>query len=336
MIRKIQEQTLAFNNDISAIESQNSNVDIKNVLLIIKDKIIDDTKKCYETDNFELRETLKANLIRYYNLLYFYQAKLKGAENAFTLDEEIEQLPNMYLVDQLPEKFEIDGELIRDIDLTNGLTNEQAIELLKWTVNNTRENLNLEEQRRLGKPGDVYGNSCLGGACGLSQFSTLYPLRQLGLEVTINNIGEVNGGRHAYGTVVIPINNGDQTIKKRFLLDCSYRQFFTIPLNVVSRYFICPPFAGFYVCQDEELIEFSKELLKNGFVEANLENMQKYLKPFFARSLLIEDFNKLDEKFSQIDINEILLQRQTEFDYTEEDFEKWGLNTKFTLGGKKI
>lgn len=333
MIGEIKKQVEFFSNDISSIEKQN--LDIYLLLVNIKKKIKENTRKYFVTDNLELQETLKTDLIRYYNLLYYYQAKLNGLNRAYLLDEEIEQLPQIYLVEQLPKRFEIDKDLLSEINVVEGLTMEQAMELLKWSVNNTRNNLNLEEEKRTGMLGNVYGNSSLGGTCGFSQFSTLYPLQQLGLEVTINNVGDACGVRHAYGTVVIPIRINDKIVKKRFLLDCTYRQFFTVPFNVAARYLSHSPSVGFFVSQDKEQVLFAKELLENGFVEASLENMEKYLKPFFSSSISLDNISEIDKKFNEINIFEVLDKKQTEFDYTEEEFVQWGFNLSFPEERKK-
>lgn len=327
MIDKIQKQILIFKNNIEKMEKNSDNV--ASIITMIKEKIKEITKKYFETEDIKLRETLKNDLINYYNLLYYYQAKIDGLERAYLLDDELERLSNIYMVEQLPEKFELNEELLREIDVSEGLTIEQALELLKWTVNNTRDNLIAEGENSKGIPEDVYGNSSLVGACGFSQFSTLYPLKQLGLEVTINNVGEVCGVRHAYGTVVIPIKSEGKIIKKRFLIDCTYRQFFTLPFNIAARYLLDSPSAGFFISQNEEQINFARELLKNGFVEASLENVEKYLKPFFYSSVPIGNIEKVDEKFNEIDIIETIEKRQEEFDYDEEEFIGWGFNIDF-------
>jgi hypothetical protein len=287
------------------------------------------------SDNYELQESLRKELVGYYNLLYYCQAKVNGLRRAYMLDKDIECLPNIYMVEQLPEKFEIDENLLSEINVTEGLTINQALELLKWTVNNTRNNLIIEGNNRMGIPEDVYGNSCLGGACGFSQFSTLYPLQQLGFEVTINNVGDMCGVRHAYGTVVIPINSEGKITKKRFLLDCTYRQFFTLPFNVVARYLSGSPSVGFFTSLGQEQIEFAKELLKNGFVEASLENMIKYIKTFFYSSMSADNIHEMDRMFDEIDIFNILENKQEEFDYTEEEFIEWGFNLDFVVSKNK-
>lgn len=335
MIKKVKKEIIDFANMIDNVGK--SNEDISLFLDDIKKKIIEKTKMYINSDNYQLQESLRNELVNCYNLLYFYQAKVNGLRKAYMLDKEIESLPNIYMVEQLPEKFEVDERLIAEINISNGLTEEQALELLKWTVNNTRNNLIIEEMGRTGIPGDVYGNSCLDGACGLSQFSTLYPLQQLGLEITINNVGDICGIRHAYGTVVIPININGKITKKRFLIDCTYRQFFTLPFNVVSRYLGNPPSVGFFTSLNQEQIDFSKELLKNGFVEASLENMNKYLKPFFYSSVSADNIHEMDKKFGEVDIFDILENKQEEFDYTEEEFFEWGMNLNFiTQKSKKI
>lgn len=331
MIEKIERQIVNFKNDISYFEKQNAGKYINDFLLIIKEKIIENTKKYFEIDNYELQETLKKDLIMYYNLLYYYQAKVNGLERAYLLDDCLRKLPNIYMVDQNPERFEINNRLLHDINFEDGLTMEQALELLKWSANNTRDNLIFEGEQSTGMPEDVYGNSCLDGACGFSQFSTLYPLQQAGLEVTINNVRDVSGGSHAYGTVIIPIRVEDKIVKKRFLLDCTYRQFFTLPFNVVARYLSHSPFPGFFIYQDEGQIKFAKELLRNGFIEANLENMERYLKPFCYSCIPVDSITKVEKKFKELDIFEILEKKQTDFDYTEDEFIQWGFNLNFMI-----
>lgn len=327
MIEKIQKQILVFKDDIDSMESLTD--DITSVLTNIRNKIKENTKKFFETDNLQLKQILKNDLIRYYNLLYYYQAKINGLDRAYILGDELEKLPNIYMIEQAPERFEIDEGLLREINVSEGLTNEQALELLRWTVNNTRDNLIVEGENSKGVPEDVYGNSSLMGACGFSQFSTLYPLKQLGLEVTINNVGQVCGERHAYGTVVIPIREEGKIIKKRFLLDCTYRQFFTLPFNVTARYLSNSPSVGFFVSFEEEQIKFARELLKNGFVEANLENIEKYFKPFFYGSTKADNIFNVNERFSEINFIETIENKQEEFDYDEEEFVEWGLNLDF-------
>ena len=319
-----------FNYDVNYYEK---NIPDKSMFLInLKNLIKDTTKTIYETNDIILKNENTKKLSRYYDLLYYINGK-EDKGTMYVLDNEISSLPPVYIVDQKPELFEIDYNLLSDIDISQGLTEEQAKELLRWTVNNTRENLNISNSDN---KEDVYENCFLGGTCGFSQFSSLYPLQKLGLTITINNMSSLNNYGHAFGTVIIPINRNGNIINKRYLIDCTYNQFFGIQNNVVSRYINDKLDAGFFVAQDEEKIEFAKELLKNGFVEASLSNLEKYLKPFYAMSLSKEEIGQIDTKFSKIDIIDLLENHQREFDYTEEEFVDWGMNLDTKFNSKKL
>lgn len=321
MLEYIDNLLKEFNYDVK--ESEKLGLADEVIIDDLKNKIKESTNVYINTDSPEIKKQMVDNLIRCYNLVYYYKSK-KDPRRMY-LDLDLEKLPNVYLIDQRPERFEIDDELINSIDINEGLSYEQAIELLKWTSNNTRDNLS---KSGTGYDDDVYNNASLEGACGFSQFSTLYPLKEVGLKVTVNNIRAINSGPHAYGTVTIPIREGDEIIDKNFIIDCTYRQFFTIPDNVVSRYLSndCSPEAAFFINQDSKNVEFSKELLRNGFIEATNENLKMYLKPFYATKLSIDKIDKLDEEFAKLDIDDIINNRQEEFDYTYEEFCQWGLN----------
>jgi len=302
-------------------------------LISIKNMIKNYSRQYFEINDVSYKKEILKYLSRYYDLLYYINST-KDIRRMYLLDGDIESLPNIFVVDQKPTFFELDNNLLSSINIEQGLTEIQAEELLKWTANNTRNNLNISCQNKSGKF-DVYDNNSLIGACGFSQFSTLYPLQKLGLTVTINNISTINNIRHAYGTVTIPINNNGTIVQKRYLIDCTYRQFFDIKSNVVSRYIGGnSPRAGFFVIQDDAEIEFAKELLKNGFVEASPENLEKYLKPFYSMSVNMENLGQIDENFSKLDIADVLDNHQEEFDdYTEEEFSDWGMNLDFNFGG---
>lgn len=214
---------------------------------------------------------------------------------------------------------------------------EQATELLKWTVNNTRDNMNFSSKKNSVVFNDVYDNNSLMGFCGFSQFSSLYPLQQLGLEITINNMMDVCELCHCYGTVTIPIRVNGQIIKKRFLIDCTYRQFFTLPDNVVSRYLNNYPLVGFFSSLDEKYTRFSKELLKNGFVEVTNENIKNYLNPFLYSCISPENIEVASKKINDDEIVDILERKQVKFDFTKEEFENSGCNLDFiSQKGKKM
>lgn len=320
----VKELFLKFQDDIKRIEEQNLDIDV--VLETIKKQTREDTAAYLETDDYKLKEKLKTDLIRDYNLMYYYQAKRNGIKHAYWTDVDIVLLPNIYLIDQTPERFEINEQLLEDINIAEGLTMDQAIELLKWVSNNTRDNLVESTKGIFGELKDVYGNDSLAGCCGFAQFSTLFPLQKMGLKITINNTSKISLGDHAFGTVIIPIKTENIIVYKRFLIDCSYRQFFSIPENVVARYLDNTPNAGFFVNKQTDEIAFARELLRNGFIEADLENLKKYLKPFFSTSIAREETSKIDEEFNNLDILDIIENKQVRFFISEEKFSKGGGN----------
>ncbi len=317
-----------FNYDINYYEK--NILDKEKFLINLKNQIKNITKIICTTNDITLKNDNIKKLTRYYDLLYYINGK-KNKETMYVLDKEISSLPPVYVVNQKPELFEINYDLL-NFDINQGLTEEQAKELLKWTVNNTRNNLNMSNNNQE----NVYENRFLGGLCGFSQFSSLYPLKKLGLTITINNIGDLNDYRHAFGTVTIPINKNGKIINKHYLIDCTYNQFFDIQNNCISRYIKNSPGPGFFIIQDEKKIEFAKELLKNGFVEANMKNLENYLKPFYAMSFSKEEICQIDEKFSEIDIRDLLENHQIEFDYTEDEFIEWNMNLEIDLKSKKL
>lgn len=318
------------------------NIDIsyyeKNVLE--KDSFLEELKKqivkysnIYDTSSELEKESIKHNLIRYYNLLYYINAK-KNKERMYVLDDELQRIPNIFILDDKPTRFSIDESILANLDIEKGLSNDEALTLLRWVVNNARDNLDISNKLNNSNQ-RVYSNDDLSGACGLSQYLTLYPLQKLGLQVTINNVGDASFIRHAYGTVVIPINEDGNIINKRFLIDCTYRQFFLLRNNLISNYINNTPDIGFFVKESEEETRFAKELLSNGFTDGGKDALSLYLKPFYASSLTMDKVFKLDELFNELDILDIVLNKGEEFDYDEEEVVSFGMNIEIPCASPK-
>ncbi len=82
------------------------------------------------------------------------------------------------------------------------------------------------------------------------------------VKVTVNNTMDIPAIRHAYGTVVIPIRMANVIVNRRFLIDCTYRQFFTIQSNIIANYLDSHLSMAIFINQDKDQIQFTKELLK--------------------------------------------------------------------------
>lgn len=205
------------------------------------------------------------------------------------------------------------------IEKKNAYTKEEALNIVRWTVNNTRDNLTKSKENS-----DIAKDDYT-GACGFSQFSSLYPLEKLGLEVTINNTYNFSSNSHAFGTVIIPVLDNNVVVNKQYLIDCTYSQFFKIsdcvPNNVVK---VAP---GFYMKNEKE--EFSRKLLEDGFVEATEDNLKDYWYGFYMSSI-----DK--EKYSNMDILKVINEKNEEYDFDEEEFTNLGYNLDINNKNKKM
>lgn len=174
--------------------------------------------------------------------------------------------------------------------IPDGITLEEAKLILDWDIQNARKSLARCEK-------DIKTAS-LSGTCGLAQGLTLLPLIEANLECTINNVINFPLAKytHAFGTVKIPIKDENGITYMPFLIDASYRQFFTTTECNQGRYYIqnCTsgPTAGYYVCQTSEGIAFATKLLKNGYIELTPENIKIYGNGFECMSLTLQNAEK--------------------------------------------
>ena len=91
---------------------------------------------------------------------------------------------------------------------------------------------------------------------------------------------------------------------KKFIVDCTYRQFFRTDTNLIDRLGVlglngCYP--GIYMMQNESRKKTALELLKNGYVEYTSENMKNYLDGFtlsYRNGLYYEWLGKVDYNVS--------------------------------------
>ena len=289
----------------------------------IRKRIIEKTNEYYQNNN---KAEIVEDLGRLYDLYYYIKSQ-KNINDTYNLDQELSNLPPVYIINQKPIKFDIDKELLNNIDISNGLTIDEALNLLKWISNNTRDNLNKYNET-LYIFRDVYEDAPLNGTCGLGQFISLYPLQQLGLHITINNIQTEFKTNHAYGTVVIPIKEENKVTNKRFILDLTYRQFFRIHENVISKYLKSnsKPNIGLFINLDEDDKNFAIELLKNGFVEATDDNIKHYFKPFAFSDLELYSTDTINQVYQELDMLDAIENKQIEFDWDIESAKEYGYN----------
>ena len=177
----------------------------------------------------------------------------------------------IYVCDYYPIKYKINEELLSTLTEKKDIYTQEEIDtLLRWTVNNTRDNL-VKGTNKTIQDLDVMG------ICGVGQYSSIRPLEKIGLKVTYNNVGQITETtRHAFGTVTFPTAEGDKT----YLIDTTYAQFFKLERNVDNFYDIDP---GYYMIQNENTKSFAETLLNQGYIEATKQNLMKYAYGFVAK-----------------------------------------------------
>ena len=102
-------------------------------------------------DTSKEKESIKHNLTRYYNLLYYINAK-KNKERMYVLDDELQRIPNIFILDEKPTRFSIDESILANLDIEKGLSNDEALTLLQWVVNNARDNLDISNKLGICQP----------------------------------------------------------------------------------------------------------------------------------------------------------------------------------------
>ena len=205
-----------------------------------------------------------------------------------------------------------------------GIKETDAINILNWTVNNTLSNLD----GFLKFLGTKVWQDNLDGYCELCQSISLIPLEKLGLKVTKNTAQDcfMYPFNHAFGTVTFPINMNNNIIYKTYLVDVSYRQFFSTAYCNEGMYYTkrIAPDPGYFTDKD-----FASELLSNGFIELNSKTAELYGLPFYKSSLSLGEKNKV----CNINFYEQILTRSS--NYLSKDFELIDFNLEIPSQYKK-
>lgn len=226
---------------------------------------------------------------------------------------------NTFIIDETPLITDIDynkvKELLNNYKKNKYVTTDDAKYILNWAVQNTRKFIS-----ELGI--NIKGNS-LDGYCELAQFVTLYPLEKMGFEVTKNtaqNDFDYNLN-HAFGTITLNVKENDEIKEEHFLIDATYRQFFTKEKCSKGMYYMDKtPDPGYFVKNKV----FAKELIKNGFIKLNEEVAKEYGEPFYLSSL------KLGEKPNKkINYYDNIINSNEDYKYNKDELEENDINKMF-------
>ena len=232
-----------------------------------------------DLDNDKKHQLLSTLWTRYYKLSEKLNIKLDEAYNLYLIGEN-----ESYIIYQEPERKRIDNKKleialnhyneIKNNGFKEGLTEEEIKILLDYSVENARksfENLGI----------NVKTNS-LNGLCELGQALTIMPLENLGIEVTKNSATACFNYpfNHVFGTVTFPCQDNGRVINKTYLIDSTYRQFFSTMRCNEGRYYTeeentnlkVAPDPGYFITD----IDFAKTIMKDGYIELTKDNAKKY------------------------------------------------------------
>lgn len=282
--------------------------------------------------------------------LYTSYSKFCYQHELSTYDTELfSKSKTLFIIESRPLEYVIDNDKKQEAlyrlekalanrknGVSDGISIEDANLILAANVQNARIGLSNSSIGEI----DFFEAS-LEGSCGISQAATVFPLLELGVQVTINNISSLPDCtyRHAFATCTFPIKDCNQIYEKQFLIDVTYRQFFLAIECNEGRYFEgnlqfkdkTGPNVGYYVCETSDGISFAKELLTKGYVELTEENARIYGTGFSMETIYLSTSLDAQQRIishtgkEYIDaINNKGLQE--DLDYTTEELIGYGYN----------
>ena len=255
-------------------------------------KILDKIEEIYYSGNaVNSHKELSLLWTKYYQLSSSYNIELERAYNLYLIGESESYILNTNI--NYKPSLETPTEIIEKLknNQNKSLTIKEANSLLTWVVNRTWKNLS-----HLGI--DITCNS-LNGFCEIAQVCSLYILESLGLKVTKNNAESSFDYKfhHVFGTVTIPIDNNGTITNQIFLIDPTYKQFFTTVRCNHGRYYakeentglIVAPDPGYFMKTEKE-IEISKSIIENGYILLTEEVAKIYGDGFKKASISLENY----------------------------------------------
>ena len=171
------------------------------------------------------------------------------------------------------------------------LSKEDSINAAKFLVFLTRRRLS---------GGDGLENDSLEKRCIISSSYVRNFCIDLNIDYVSFNVSQdlTKGYYHCFTIIKFPLKNGEV---KKYLVDCTYRQFFTKSDSFIERIEVMRGLAkgasiGAYMTMTEDRKRIAEELLKNGFIEATPENLKAYFDAiiFSARDKHFYKSNGLD------------------------------------------
>ena len=269
--------------------------------------------------------------------LFCYQHNLENYDYELTSKSDslfiVESSPIIYEIKENEKNQALENlySVLKNVGIgkKDGISENEAKIIIESVVQNARDILS--------KKMDNFQNSSLTGFCGYAQALTVFPLQEVGLETTVNNVSNLPDCkyRHAFATCIIPIKENGKCYKKQYLIDITYRQFFKAINCNEGRFYESDerfknhigPTAGYYVCQTKEGISFASELLKKGYIELNEQNARIYGYGFSCESINLSTTKREIKKISNHSGKEYIKTINNKKLHEELDFERNEIET---------
>lgn len=235
-----------------------------------------------------------------------------------------------YIIDAKEIRKEVsEDEVVKVIDKIKNkdfLTENEVYIILDWVVEKSRmilENLGIN-----------IDTDTLDGWCDYFQYMTIHFFEKLGMPVTKNRSIDAFGYKfnHYFGTVTFPVLNNDSVSLKTYLIDGTYKQFFTKERcnldcynnfrysSVLKKEIPDSPDVGYFV-KDKK---FASDLISNGYFYLNEESAYKYGEGFYLASLTKEEF--INKNIKNINYLKAIMTSSSNYSSTLEDLDDFDIN----------
>lgn len=207
----------------------------------------------------------------------------------------------MFILHTKPRLSSISEEEITKIQpkLKEGISESEIQTILDWIIYSVRRYLNTLEDI-FTSPLEQYDQLCTDKVTSL--------VHQLGLEVGTFNFNNVKDCLvdHIANIVYIKCNNGTLIEDRIYLVDCTYRKFFTTDKCNINRYTNdAAPDLGLYVSVENYKKFLAEELISNGYIELTDSSAKLIMEAYIlaSRNLTFYD-GVIPQLFAVFNINE--------------------------------
>lgn len=224
------------------------------------------------------------------------------------------KLRDIKLIDFTPE-----FDYQKKVHFTNGMS---ETEVLKYIVYTERKRLVEEKDSQDLNAIDVT-SECLDSTYNIEKHCDNLDIKCERIRINpcfYNNKDIKVSGFHYFAIITLH--------DKKYLVDCTYPQFFNYDANMANRLGIpllkgC--YVGYYMIVDEKRKTFARQLLEDGYIEWNAENIKYYLDGFaisYRNGLYYENLGRIEysTNYKIEDYLKFIYTEDNQYNYEKRDF----------------